>query len=138
MQIADETFGKIAKPVGVGRFDAATGGIGLLGFVSALIQLGTVVAGLWVMFNFIMAGYTYITSSGDSAAHGKVAQKITNSVAGLIIIVLAYAFAALIGLLFFGKADYILNPTLRSGNVSYEECIANNVDASICSQLQSN
>jgi hypothetical protein len=59
-----------------------------------------------------MAGWMYITNSGDSNVHGKVRDQITNSVLGLIVIVLAYTITALLGLLLFGRADYFLNPTI--------------------------
>lgn len=109
---ASNPFGNIEAPAGVRKYDAAAGGIGLLLFVSNLIQIATVVAGLWVMFNFITAGFTYVTSNGDSAAHGKIASKLTQSIIGLVIIVAAYGVTALAGLLFFGDAMYFLNPQI--------------------------
>lgn len=104
-------FGEIKKPPGVAGFDSG-GGIGILAFVSAIINLLTIVAGIWVLFNFVLAGYQYITSSGDTSAHGKVRDRITMSVLGLIIIASAYTIMAVIGLLFFGNAAFFLNPTL--------------------------
>lgn len=107
--------GVIEKPEGLAAFDTQAGGgesIGLLIFISNLIKVGTVVAGIWVLFNIIFAGWMYITSSGDSAVHGKVKDQITNSIIGLIVIVAAYTIVALIGLLLFGRADYFLNPTI--------------------------
>ncbi len=106
-------FGQIETPPGVTLFNAqGTNGIGLIPFISNLIKLATIVAGLWVMINIILAGYIFITSSGDSSAYGKVKDKITMSVIGLIIIVAAYTITALVGLLFFGDAGYILSPNI--------------------------
>lgn len=104
-------FGTITKPPGVENFGGA-GEIGILVFLSNLLQLGTVIAGLWVLLNFILAGFEYISSQGDSGAHAKVREKITNSVIGLIIIAVAYTLVAVIGLILFGSASYFLNPTL--------------------------
>lgn len=113
---ANNPFGTIEKPPGVENFSSGAGAapdeIGLLIFFSRMISLATIIAGLYVLFNFIMAGYLYINSSGDSSAHQKVKDNITNSVIGLIIIAMAYTLVAVLGLLFFGKADYFLNPTL--------------------------
>ena len=109
------TFGTVEAPQGVQLFNSNSGasnGIGLIVFISNLIKLATIVAGLWVMINIILAGYTFITSSGDSSAYGKVKDKITMSVIGLIIIVAAYTITAIIGLLFFGDASYILSPNI--------------------------
>jgi hypothetical protein len=109
-------IGSIEKPPGVAAFDNATGagadGIGLLIFISNLIRIGTIIAGIWVMFNIVLAGWMYISGSGDSGQHAKVRDSITNSVLGLIVIVSAYTIAGLIGLLFFGDAAYFLNPTI--------------------------
>jgi hypothetical protein len=85
----------------------------LLLFASNGIRLATTVAGVWVMLNFILAGWKYITSSGDSKAHTDASHMMTNSVIGLAIIVGSYTLAAIIGLVFFGDAAYILNPKIQ-------------------------
>jgi hypothetical protein len=107
----DDIFGTIEPPAGVEKYDAASGGkSGLILFLSNIIRIGTVVAGIWVMVNFILAGWTYITSSGDAKAHGEASNKMTYSLIGIAIIVGAYTLAAVIGLVIFGDAGYILNP----------------------------
>lgn len=104
--------GHVYRTPGIARFSPADGDIGLLTFISMLIKLGTIIAGIWALFNFIFAGYTYITSSGDSGAHTKVKDKITMSVLGLALIVATYTIIGVIGLIFFGDAGYILNPVV--------------------------
>lgn len=111
----DTIFGTIERPAGVAQFDSLTGaedGIGLIIFISRLIQIGTIVAGIWVMLNFILAGYDYITSAGDTGAAKRVTDRITMSVIGLLIIVAAYSLTAIVSLLIFGDASYILNPQI--------------------------
>ena len=110
----DNIFGEINLPEGISRYDAQAGGdtIGLLSFFSNLINLFTIIMGLYVVYNFIMAGYLYITSAGDSGAHAKVREKITWSIVGLAVIALAYTIVGIIGLVFFGDAGFILNPTI--------------------------
>jgi len=112
---ASDIIGTVKKPPGVEAFDLAAGGgdnIGLLIFISNLIRIGTIIAGIWVLFNVVTAGWTYITGAGDSNQTQKVNDILTNSVLGLIVIVAAYTIAALIGLLFFGDAQFFLNPTI--------------------------
>lgn len=111
----EDVFGTIDVPEGVAKYNTAAGegGIGLIVFISTLIRIATILAGVWVMFNFILAGWTYITSNGEAKTHADVAQKLTFSVVGLVLIVGAYTLAALIGLILFGNASYILNPTLQ-------------------------
>ncbi|OGJ37489.1 MAG: hypothetical protein A2383_00495 [Candidatus Pacebacteria bacterium RIFOXYB1_FULL_39_46] len=113
---SDETsiFGTIEAPAGVDRYNAeGEGGIGLITFISNLIRLATVAAGVWVLINFILAGWQYIISSGDSKGVTQASSMMTNSLVGLGLIVGAYTIAAIIGLIFFGDATYIINPTLR-------------------------
>jgi len=109
-----DVTGQIKAPQGVNRFSdsANPNEIGILNFFNALLQLATIIAGLYVLLNIILAGYEYITSSGDSSAHGKVREKITNSVLGLILIAVSYTIVAVLGLLFFGSAKFFLEPSL--------------------------
>lgn len=60
----------------------------------------------------VLAGYTYISSSGDSKAHESVRTQITNSVIGLILIVMTYTIGGIIGLVFFGDPSVVLSPTI--------------------------
>lgn len=109
-------FGQVSPPPGVADFNAQVGGgpndIGLFLFFNSLITIFTVVAGLWVLLNLLLAGYQYITGSGDSSTHQKVRDRITMSVIGLVIMVSAYTIVGIIGLLFFGDAAFFLNPTI--------------------------
>lgn len=114
----ESIFGTIQPPAGVREIQEQVGpdNIGIIFFASNLVRLATVVAGIWVMFNFISAGWIYITSGGDASAHEKVSEKITQSLIGLAIVALAYTIAGLIGLLIFGDAGFILRPTLTGIN----------------------
>ena len=108
-------FGKVEPPPGVKDYNANVSGgngIGILLFVSNLIRIFTVVAGLYVLINIFYAGFMYISSSGDSKAHTQAVGIFINSLIGLIIIVGAYALAGIIGLIFFGDATYIINPQI--------------------------
>lgn len=104
-------FGTIRQPAGTERF-GGKGEIGILAFVSLLIRIFTIIAGLIVLFNFIISGYTYLTSEGNPKAHETVKNQITYSVIGIVIIVSAYTITALLSLIFFGSATFILNPTI--------------------------
>lgn len=112
----DSVFGEIEAPAGVAELNdqAGTAGnnIGLLIFISNMIKFATIIAGLWVMFNFISAGFTYVTASGDSGAYSKIGEKLSISVSGLVLIVGAYTIIGIISLLIFGDATYIINPDI--------------------------
>jgi hypothetical protein len=107
------SFGVIQAPPGVAEFNAqAESGVGLILFFSNLIKLIAVIAGLWTMLNFILAGFTYVTSADNPSAIEKIGSKLTLSVVGLGIIIASYTIAAVIGLLLFGDATFIINPQI--------------------------
>ncbi len=110
--LAQSVFGPIEAPQGVSQLNDDAGGIGLLLFISNMIKMLSIVAGIWVMFNFVIAGFTYITSAGDSGAYSKIGEKLSFSVTGLLLIVAAYTITGVISLLIFGDATYILNPDI--------------------------
>jgi len=104
-------FGTINPPAGVDKYGGVEEG-GMLLFISNGIRLVTTVAGIWVMLNFLLAGWKFITS-GESKAQAEASTMMTNSVIGLAIIVGSYTIAAIAGLVFFGDASYILNPKIQ-------------------------
>lgn len=89
-------------------------GIGIVIFLSNLVHLFAIVAGIFAMFNFVFAGFIFLSSGADPGAMEKVREKITWTLIGIAVIVFAYSFVGLIGLLFFGNAGFILNPNLYS------------------------
>lgn len=109
----DEAVGKIAIPPGTEQITGASGAdIGIIFFLSNLLVIMTVVAGIWSLFNILLAGLQYIGSSGDAGTHEKVRTYITNSVIGLILVAITYMMGGLIGFIFFGDAGFLLNPIL--------------------------
>lgn len=112
----NSVFGQIEAPMGVADLNeqagATSSNIGLMIFISNMIKVASVVAGIWVLFNFVMAGFTYITANGDSGAYSKIGEKLALSASGLLLIVAAYTIAGILGLLIFGDATYIINPQI--------------------------
>lgn len=112
------SIGQIEPPPGVDLHTAqaqAAGGASsnaLLYFFSYAIKVATVVAGIWVVFNFLLAAYTYVTGRGEAKAHETVREKVTMSVIGLLLIIAAYTITAVLSLLLFGDASFVLNPDI--------------------------
>ncbi len=111
----DSDFGTINPPPGVDKYNQEAE-IGIIIFISNMIRLATIVAGIWTLINFVLAGWIYLTNSDDADAGSKVSQKMINTVIGLVIVVLAYSIAGLVGLLVFGDASFILNPELTTAD----------------------
>jgi hypothetical protein len=107
----NNVFGDIEAPPGVAELNADAEGIGLLLFISNMIKLASIIAGVWVLFNFISAGFTYITSA-DSSAYSKIGEKLSMSVMGLVLIVASYTIIGIISLIIFGNPTYIINPEI--------------------------
>lgn len=117
-QTSADTFGTLEAPPGVDKFNQASGlsgdQVAIFFFISRVLQIGTIIAGIWVVANIVMAGTTFISSSGDSKAATKVKDILTQSVVGLLLIITSYTVAGVIGLLLFGDATYLINPTFET------------------------
>jgi len=112
----DSVIGEIKTPTGVDLIQnkVGEGNIGILFFISKMLKVIALVGGVWVAINLVVAAYIYLTEGGKAEAHAKVGNIITMSVIGLIIIIVSYTFAGLIGLIFFGDASYIINPVITT------------------------
>jgi hypothetical protein len=114
----DSTIGTIDTPPGVDKQIAAsnlaTDEIAIFFFLSSLIKIVNVIAGIWVAFNIVFAGFNYISGQGSADAHKKVRDKITMSFVGLFLLAIAYMAVAVISLLLFGDAGYVLKPDIVS------------------------
>ncbi len=64
------------------------------------ISLLIIVGIIFFVFNFIMAGYSFITSQGDPKIIESAKSKITNAFIGLIVIFSLFAILRLIGVIF--------------------------------------
>lgn len=110
-----QIFGTVTPPPGVIAFNNQAGGpesIGLIIFVSNLIKVITIIAGLFGLFNIIGAGYTYLNSAGNTKATEQAMQQLTYSLLGLILIVGSFTITSIISFLIFGDATFILNPVI--------------------------
>lgn len=101
-------IGDVTPPYS-GYSDDATG---LIVFVSNLIKLITVVGGLLLFLNLVLAGLKYIMSGSDPKAISEAGSSITNSILGLVIIAASFIIVAIISLVFFGDPTFILNPKI--------------------------
>lgn len=108
---AEEIIGTINNPLTkYGAFDEKNAG--LIGLFTNVLRLVFVVAGIYALLNFIIAGYQYMTAGGDSKALSAAWSRIWQTLVGLIIVVGSFALAALFGYLIFGDATFILKPAI--------------------------
>lgn len=105
-------FGTISAPSPLAQFgDVATGG-GLGNFLNIILKVMIVGAGIYALFNFIIAGYTFLSAGGDSKKVEAAWAKIWQSAIGLAFAAGAFVLAAIFGKLIFGEWDFILSPKI--------------------------
>ena len=110
--IGGANLGPFAKATytGEGALRALAGGI------SSIIGFMTIAAGIWFMFQFLIGGFYWITSSGDKTKLETARHRINDAFVGLIIVVAGWAILALAAQFF--NIDFLLeNP----GNVLLQQ-----------------
>ncbi len=106
-------IGGVEAPIAITNINMASGQeIGLIFFISRTLNFANIVAGILVMINFVIAGFTYITSAGNVANMTKINEKLMWSVLGILMIVGSYTLAAIFGLVFYGDPTFIITPVL--------------------------
>lgn len=103
-----QIFGPITKPPSVGYSDLSQGG--LTRFISRIIVIFYILAGLYVLFNLIMAGYLYVQGGQQNTAAAWA--KIWQSLMGLIIVAAAVLLTAVVSWFVFGDPRFILSPDI--------------------------
>jgi len=97
---------KITPPLGGSWNDP---GSGLENFINNGFRLAFVVFGLYTLLNFVMAAFNYINAGGESKNIEKAQKLVTNSIIGLAMIAVTFLVAGLIGAVFFGSWDKLLD-----------------------------
>lgn len=104
---ADDIIGTILAPSGVPQQPAQAGP-----FVSGLVRLMIVVAGLFTFWQFLSGGLSYITSNGDKGKIAEAQNKIQMAIVGLIIMTASFVIIGIISMLLFGSFSAVLSPKL--------------------------
>ncbi len=107
-----DIFGPITNPLSqsYGDFDAPGGGI--VKFLNNILKTLTVAAGIWFLINVILAAFDFISSSGESDKISKAWSKIWYSLIGLVVIIISFAVAAILGWILFKDPKAILQPKI--------------------------
>ena len=111
-------FGNVENPFrwlapNVTAYQDEHGG-GLITIISNLYKFVIIIAGIYVLFNLVLAGYAFIGAAGDPKLMQKAQERIWKSVLGLIIVAGSLILAAIIGYVIFGPAnwDILINPRI--------------------------
>jgi uncharacterized membrane protein len=107
-----DIFGTVSPPPFMAITKYGSYQTGITAFISNLLKFLTIIAGVWALFNLIMAGFQYLSSQGDPKMVENAWKQIYMSLMGMVVIVVAYALTALISYILFGDASIILNPKI--------------------------
>lgn len=86
---------------------------GIIFMINTILRLIFIAAGIWALFNLILAGFQFMTGGGDPKEVSKAWTKIWQTMLGLLIIVASFLIAAILGMLLFHDPGAILNPSLN-------------------------
>lgn len=100
----------IISTPGIGQGGELTG---LTTLINSLLQIAMVIAGIWFLINIILAGFGFMSASGDPKKVAQAWEKIWQSILGLVIIVTSFLLAAIVGILLFGDPMAILRPKIK-------------------------
>lgn len=107
----DNPFGPIKAPVGVEKY--AGGEIsGLQIFLNNILKFLIIGAGIFTLFNLVLAGYSFLSAGEDPKKVTAAWVKIWQSLLGLAITAGAFVLAAIFGKLIFNDWNAILTLTI--------------------------
>lgn len=105
---ADDPLGikEIKPPIDSGGGDPGTV---LETLINNGFKIAFVLLGLYALLNFILAAFNYINSQGEQEKVVKAQKMITNSIIGLALLAMTFIVAGVIGQVFFGDWNALLD-----------------------------
>ena len=107
MQQIAQIFGDVAPPPGVSRYGDLLAG-GPSNFISNLLKIIIVGAGIYAVFNMVIAGYSFMSAGDDPKKVAGAWSKIWQTLLGLAVSAGAFVLAAIFGKLIFGDYTALL------------------------------
>lgn len=91
-----------------------TQGEGLIILLGTFVKFAIVLAGVYTFWNFISAGYMFLSAGGEPKNISKASAKIWQSVVGLVIVAASFLLAVIIGFLIYGpdNAFILIRPQI--------------------------
>jgi hypothetical protein len=109
-------LGTVKPPPGIDKFPTGGNVEGVSIFVNVLIQMLIAGAGLFAVFNLVLAGYAFMSAGGDSKQIEAAWAKIWQTILGVAVAAGAIVIAAIIGILFFDSPSALLRVRIFTPN----------------------
>ncbi len=109
--LAQNPFGKISPPKGLSGYSGEPG-LALGRLLNISLKVLVVGAGIFALFNLVLAGYAFMSAGDDSKKVAGAWAKIWQTLLGLAVAAGAFVLAAIFGQLIFGDPSFILNPKI--------------------------
>jgi len=105
-------FGTVNLPASIQQKYGTDAGQAIGKIIQYVIWILIIGAGIYALFNFILAGYAFLSAGDDPKKVAGAWAKIWQTALGLVVAAAAFILAAIFGQLIFGRWDFILNPTI--------------------------
>lgn len=110
--LSQNPFGSIKAPSSLSSYGSSpSAAIGVL--IQRSIQILIVGAGIYALFNFVLAGYDFMSAGDDAKKISGAWAKISQTAIGLAFAAGAFVLAAIFGQLIFNDPTFILNPRIE-------------------------
>ncbi len=106
-----QVFGPINPPPALQNYNSVDGS-GLFIFLNIALKLLMVLAGIFSIFQFLLAGYGFMSAGGDVPKMTAAWARIWQSLIGLIVVSGTFVIAGVAGQVIFGDFNALLNPTI--------------------------
>lgn len=105
-------FGQVNLPPGIeARYGSVEGGaIGT--FINLALNVMVVGAGIYAVFNLVLAGYAFMSAGDDSKKVAGAWAKIWQTMLGVAFAAGAFVLAAIFGWIIFGDPGALLTPVI--------------------------
>lgn len=104
-------FGQVAAPAALNSFGSQPGPA-----IGRLVQLGLraliVGAGVYALFNLILAGYSFMSAGDDSKKVAGAWAQIWQTMLGVAVAAGSFVLAAILGKLLFNDYNFLLMPSI--------------------------
>src|SRR3990167_1381709 len=105
-------FGTIKLPSKIESIYGTDPGIAFGKLIQFALRGLIVVAGIYALFNLVLAGYSFMSAGDDSKKVAGAWAKIWQTMLGLAVAAGSFVLAAIFGQLIFGDPTFILNPRI--------------------------